>query len=320
MRLDSARPATRGRTSWTGSRDSGASTSASRTTPTAKTLTDGYVLYDSKDLTTHAVCVGMTGSGKTGLCVGADRGGRDRRHPLDRHRPEGRPRQPAADLPGAAPGGLPAVDQRGRCRQGRRLARRLREVAGRAVDEGPRRLGPGRRAHRAAARRRRLRDLHARQRRRPARLGPRLVRAARRPLATPRRVGDQIGAIATGLLALLGIDADPIKSREHILLSSILGAAWANGQALDIAGADRADPEAAVRQDRRARPRLVLPAEGSLRARARAQQPARRAGLPALDAGRAARRRAACCAATPASRASRSSRSRTSRTPSACSS
>ena len=26
-------------------------------------------LYDSKDLTTHAVCVGMTGSGKTGLCI-----------------------------------------------------------------------------------------------------------------------------------------------------------------------------------------------------------------------------------------------------------
>src|SRR5215211_745973 len=27
------------------------------------------VLYESKDLTTHAVCVGMTGSGKTGLCL-----------------------------------------------------------------------------------------------------------------------------------------------------------------------------------------------------------------------------------------------------------
>src|SRR6476620_1130655 len=35
----------------------------------AKKLTDGYVLYGSKDLTTHAVCVGMTGSGKTGLCM-----------------------------------------------------------------------------------------------------------------------------------------------------------------------------------------------------------------------------------------------------------
>ena len=30
---------------------------------------DVPVLYDSKDLTTHAVCVGMTGSGKTGLCL-----------------------------------------------------------------------------------------------------------------------------------------------------------------------------------------------------------------------------------------------------------
>ena len=30
---------------------------------------EGYLLYDSKDLTTHAMCVGMTGSGKTGLCI-----------------------------------------------------------------------------------------------------------------------------------------------------------------------------------------------------------------------------------------------------------
>src|SRR5436853_3764914 len=31
--------------------------------------TDNLLLYDAKDLTTHAVCVGMTGSGKTGLCI-----------------------------------------------------------------------------------------------------------------------------------------------------------------------------------------------------------------------------------------------------------
>lgn len=31
--------------------------------------TDELLLYDSKDLTTHAVCIGMTGSGKTGLCI-----------------------------------------------------------------------------------------------------------------------------------------------------------------------------------------------------------------------------------------------------------
>lgn len=34
-----------------------------------KKILDDLVLYDSKDLTTHALCVGMTGSGKTGLCV-----------------------------------------------------------------------------------------------------------------------------------------------------------------------------------------------------------------------------------------------------------
>ena len=36
----------------------------------AKKAKPGWLLYDSKDLVTHAVCVGMTGSGKTGLCIG----------------------------------------------------------------------------------------------------------------------------------------------------------------------------------------------------------------------------------------------------------
>ena len=35
----------------------------------AQKAKDDLLLYDSKDLTTHAVCVGMTGSGKTGLCM-----------------------------------------------------------------------------------------------------------------------------------------------------------------------------------------------------------------------------------------------------------
>src|SRR5712675_1298965 len=35
-----------------------------------KKVKQDLCLYDSKDLVTHAVCVGMTGSGKTGLCIG----------------------------------------------------------------------------------------------------------------------------------------------------------------------------------------------------------------------------------------------------------
>src|SRR5690606_41055678 len=34
-----------------------------------KSLNDELVLYDSKDLVTHGVVLGMTGSGKTGLCM-----------------------------------------------------------------------------------------------------------------------------------------------------------------------------------------------------------------------------------------------------------
>src|SRR5436190_20051414 len=37
--------------------------------PTTRKRGSGLMLYDSRDLITHAVCVGMTGSGKTGLCI-----------------------------------------------------------------------------------------------------------------------------------------------------------------------------------------------------------------------------------------------------------
>ena len=45
---------------------------------------------------------------------------------------------------------------------------------------------------------------------------------------------ERIGTTATSLLGLVGIDADPIQSREHILLSTILDTAWRQGQELDL--------------------------------------------------------------------------------------
>jgi hypothetical protein len=41
---------------------------------------------------------------------------------------------------------------------------------------------------------------------------------------------DACQSTVTGLLGLLGIDADPIRSREHILLSAILDDAWRKGR------------------------------------------------------------------------------------------
>src|SRR5512143_1211945 len=37
--------------------------------PAARQVTDSPYLYNPADLTTHAAVVGMTGSGKTGLCI-----------------------------------------------------------------------------------------------------------------------------------------------------------------------------------------------------------------------------------------------------------
>src|SRR5215211_5532132 len=37
--------------------------------PLTKTVTNESVYYNAADLTTHAVVTGMTGSGKTGLCI-----------------------------------------------------------------------------------------------------------------------------------------------------------------------------------------------------------------------------------------------------------
>ena len=47
---------------------------------------------------------------------------------------------------------------------------------------------------------------------------------------------ERVQATATGILTLLGIDADPVASREHILISRLLDHAWQAGGELDIAG------------------------------------------------------------------------------------
>ena len=200
----------------------------------AKALKDGYVLYDSKDLTTHAVCVGMTGSGKTGLCVGV----------IEEAALDGVPSiviDPKGDLadlmltfPALRPEDFrPWINEDDAAKAGASpddFAKSQAEMWAKGLADWGQ----------DGARIQRLRDAADFAIYTPGSDAglPVSVLGSFAPPADrsdAEAVGDQIGAIATGLLALLGIDADPIKSREHILLSSILGAAWANGQALDIA-------------------------------------------------------------------------------------
>jgi hypothetical protein len=48
-------------------------------------------------------------------------------------------------------------------------------------------------------------------------------------------VNDEIEGFVTGLLGLVGIDADPLSSREHILLSNLISNAWTNNRPIDLA-------------------------------------------------------------------------------------
>jgi hypothetical protein len=46
--------------------------------------------------------------------------------------------------------------------------------------------------------------------------------------------GERVAAATSGLLALLGIDADPVRSREYIFLANVFDAAWRARQDLDL--------------------------------------------------------------------------------------
>ena len=45
---------------------------------------------------------------------------------------------------------------------------------------------------------------------------------------------DLIQTTATSMLGLVGVEADPIKSREQILFSTIRRSAWAQGEDLTL--------------------------------------------------------------------------------------
>jgi hypothetical protein len=51
----------------------------------------------------------------------------------------------------------------------------------------------------------------------------------------PETVADEIEGFVSGLLGLVGIAADPLSSREHILLANLVQHGWANQHRLDLA-------------------------------------------------------------------------------------
>jgi hypothetical protein len=195
----------------------------------------GVVLYDSKDLVTHAVCVGMTGSGKTGLCLTL----------IEEAAIDGIPAiviDPKGDLGNllltfpdlSAEAFLPWVDEG----QARQHGQALPDYARSQAERWARGLAEW---GQDGARIRKLREAAEFAIYTPgsrAGLPVSVLRSFAAP--TPAMLEDadlvrqRIGTTATSLLGLLGIEADPVRSREHILLSQLLDSAWRQRRDLDL--------------------------------------------------------------------------------------
>ncbi|MDH5701035.1 MAG: ATP-binding protein, partial [Nitrospirota bacterium] len=201
-----------------------------------KSAKPGYLLYDSKDLVTHAVCVGMTGSGKTGLCIGLLEEAAIDNIPAIVIDPKGDianllltfPELRGSDF-------LPWINQEDATKKG------LTPEA--FADKEAAKWKAGLESwEQDGARIGRLKDAAECLVYTPgstAGLPISILQSFAAPPATvienPELLGERVNTTTTSLLSLVGIDADPLQSQEHILLSNILGTAWKQGQDLSLA-------------------------------------------------------------------------------------
>ncbi len=203
---------------------------------TDQVAADRPVNYDSRDLTTHAVCVGMTGSGKTGLCIALLEEAALDNVPAIIIDPKGDITNLLLTFPELrGEDFLPwinAEDARGKGQTPEAYAREVAQAwAGGLAswEEGPERI----RALKSAV------DFAIYTPGSDAGLPVSILSSFRAPdldwETEAETLRDRIQGTVSGLLALAGIAADPIRSREHILLSTIIENAWRAGQDLDIA-------------------------------------------------------------------------------------
>ncbi len=201
----------------------------------AQKPTDRPVLYDSRDLVTHAVCVGMTGSGKTGLCIGLIEEAAIDGVPVIAIDPKGDLANLLLTFPQLAPGDFrPWIDEEGARRAGQTPEAHAEHEA-RTWKAGLAEWGQD------GARIQRLRAAADFAIYTPGSRAGLLVSVLSSFSAPPASVrgdseliAERAGSTATSILSLAGADAAP-RSREHTLLASLFSAAWVAGRNLDLA-------------------------------------------------------------------------------------
>ena len=202
----------------------------------SKKTKEELLLYDSKDLTTHAVCVGMTGSGKTGLCISLIEEAAIDGVPSILIDPKGDlgnllltfPELKGSDF-------LPWINQDD-ARQKNLSPEEFAEKQAALWTKGLADWGQG------GERIKRLREAAELLIYTPG-SNAGLPVSILKSFAAPGKeiindsdlLRDRISTTVSSLLGLLGIEADPIQSKDHILLSTILEHTWNAGQDLDLA-------------------------------------------------------------------------------------
>jgi hypothetical protein len=202
-----------------------------------KQTKDGLLLYDSKDLTTHAVCVGMTGSGKTGLCIAL----------LEEAAIDGIPAiiiDPKGDLSNllltfpdlAADDFAPWINEEDAQKKGLSAA----EFASQQAEFWKKGLSEWGEDGERIKRLRNAADFRIYTPGSNAGFPVSILKSFAAPAPEIRDdnelLNERINTTTTSLLGLLGVEADPIKSREHILISNILSREWTAGKDMDVAG------------------------------------------------------------------------------------
>ena len=198
---------------------------------------EDLLLYDAKDLVTHAVCVGMTGSGKTGLCISL----------IEEAAIDGIPAiliDPKGDLCDLL---LAFPQLRGEDFQpwvnpddARQRGLSVPDFASQEAERWKKGLAGWGQSGERIQKYRDAADFKIYTPGSTAGIPVSILASFAAPsqdvIDDREWLRDRISTTVTSLLGLIGVEADPVKSREHILLSTIFNQAWQNKQDLDLAG------------------------------------------------------------------------------------
>lgn len=201
----------------------------------AKKPQEELLLYDAKDLVTHAMIVGMTGSGKTGLGIGLIEEAAIDGLPVIAIDPKGDLGNLLLTFPGLQPQDfLPWINQE----EARKKGLTPEVYAAQQAELWRKGLAEWGQSGERIQRLREAAEFVIYTPGSTAGLPVSIVKSFAAPDPALQEDSDlwreRISTTVTSLLGLVGIQADPIQSREHILLSNLLDLAWRQGQDMDL--------------------------------------------------------------------------------------